>query len=61
MEDAEVPAEARVRLSIGCLKGSANEWGEYKEDEFNSFPHFLNAFRNRYWDSKAEMLLFNKI
>lgn len=53
LDDADVPEEKKVSLSLDCLRGSAYDWGQVKQKCFSDFNNFKEKFRNRYWGLKA--------
>lgn len=61
MEDAFVPEGKRVALAIGCLRGSAADWGQLREDSFVSLEEFKKAFFQRYWSRDDERDLFHRL
>ncbi|CAH1997719.1 unnamed protein product [Acanthoscelides obtectus] len=61
LDEAGVPETARLKLVTGCLRGSAAEWAEIKEDSFDSFQSFIDAFMDRYWGVKEQRALYYEI
>ncbi|CAH2001327.1 unnamed protein product [Acanthoscelides obtectus] len=61
LDEAGVPETARLKLVTGCLRGSAAEWAEIKEDSFDSFQSFIDAFMDRYWGFKEQRALYYEI
>lgn len=61
LDDADVPEEKKVSLSLDCLRGSAYDWGQVKQKCFSDFNNFKEKFRNRYWGVEQESELFHKI
>nr|CAH7764166.1 unnamed protein product [Callosobruchus chinensis] len=61
LNEAGVPEGGKLNLALGCLRGSAAEWAEIKEDSFRSFVDFVEAFKNRYWGVDEQRSLFYEI
>nr|CAH7738807.1 unnamed protein product [Callosobruchus chinensis] len=61
LNEAGVPEGGKLILALGCLRGSAAEWAEIKEDSFRSFVDFVEAFKNRYWGVDEQRSLFYEI
>lgn len=61
LEEAEVPLCRRVRLAINCLRGTALEWAENREEGFVDFQTFSEAFKNKFWGIEHEKDLYYEI
>lgn len=61
LEDAGVPGIKRVSFAVNGLRGSAATWAAAKQNRFETFNGFYNAFMERYWNSEDERKTFRKI
>nr|CAH7738504.1 unnamed protein product [Callosobruchus chinensis] len=57
-QDAGVPEQAELGLAVGCLRGSAAEWGSIKEDTLIDFNSFKQAFKDRFWSIEKQRELY---
>nr|CAH7716349.1 unnamed protein product [Callosobruchus chinensis] len=61
LNEAGIPEGGKLNLALGCMRGSAAEWAEIKEDSFRSFVDFVEVFKNRYWEVDEQRSLFYEI
>lgn len=60
-DEAGVPESSHVGLAVGCLRGSAADWGVVRESSFTTFKEFEVSFLNRYWDTERQRDLYMEL
>lgn len=60
-DEAGVPDEKKIFFALSCLRGSAQHWGNLKEDSLTNFEHFKKCFLERYWSVEEEREVYRRI
>lgn len=60
-DEAGVPGEKKIFFALSCLRGSAQHWGNLKEDSFIDYEQFKKCFLERYWSVEEEREVFRRV
>lgn len=60
-DEAGVPEDRKLGLTVNSLRGSAADWAATREDSWTNFKEFEKEFKERYWGIEQERELFYEL